>query len=149
MNYDLSKLIFKICDKMSNSKSLQESLEQSIKNKQYENYESWVDNFSLNLENIWKESSAGDLSHIGDIAKQNSSIVIGRGPSIKKHNHLKILAESDYQGSIVCCDGKLIDVLKAGITPKKFPKFFVVTIDPYAPIKNFMMIQLFLNLVHQ
>lgn len=122
---------------MSHSKSFQESMEQSIKNKQYENFDTWVTNFSLNLENIWNESSAGELTPEIDSSKENSSIVIGRGPSIKKHNHLKILAESNFQGSIVCCDGKLIDVLKAGITPEKFPKFFVVTIDPYSPIKKF------------
>jgi len=112
-------------------------MEQSIKNKQYENFDAWVTNFSLNLENIWNEFSAGELAPKIDSSKENSSIVIGRGPSIKKHNHLKILADSDYQGSIVCCDGKLIDVLKAGITPEKFPKFYVVTIDPYPPIKKF------------
>jgi len=122
---------------MSGSNSFRESMEKSIKNQQYENFDTWVTNFSMNLDNIWKESSAGEITPVNNLSKQNSSIVIGRGPSIKKHDHLKILAESDYQGSIVCCDGKLIDVLKSGITPDKFPKFFVVTIDPYAPIKKF------------
>jgi len=123
---------------MINSKTFQESAEQSIKNQQYEHYEYWVKNFALNLENIWFEPSAGELTPVHDAKKiDSSSIVIGRGPSIKKHEHLKLLAESDYQGTIVCCDGKLIDILKAGITPDRFPKFFVVTIDPYHTIKKF------------
>ena len=84
---------------MINSKTFQESAEQSIKNQQYEHYEYWVKNFALNLENIWFEPSAGELTPVHDAKKiDSSSIVIGRGPSIKKHEHLKLLAESDYQG---------------------------------------------------
>jgi hypothetical protein len=63
--------------------------------------------------------------------------VIGRGPSIKKFNHLELLKESDYNGSIICCDGALIDTLKAGVTPERFPNFYVATIDPIPQIKKF------------
>ena len=124
---------------MNNSKSFQEWMEKSMKDRQYEHYEYWIKNFALNLENIWNEPSAGELCLINETQEKTnlSSIVVGRGPSIEKHDHLKLLAESNFDGSIVCCDGKLIDVLKAGITPDKFPKFYVVTIDPYPPIKKF------------
>jgi hypothetical protein len=88
-------------------------------------YGEWVTNFSLNLENIWKDNSASEL-----IKQQNSkfAIVIGRGPSIKKNNHLEILAKSNFGGAIICADGALPNVLRAGITPDKF-NLFTLTID--------------------
>lgn len=123
---------------MSEAQNFQKYIENSIKNEQYKFFENWVDNFGSNLENIWKENSAGELNlDNNNSIEKNSAIVIGRGPSIKKHDHLKLLSESNFQGSIVCCDGKLADVLKSGITPDKFPNFYVVTIDPYLPIKKF------------
>ncbi len=89
-------------------------------------YESWVRNFSINLKNIWNDKSAQNLilSH----NHTTSALIIGRGPSIKKFNHLEILAESNFKGSIICADGSLPNVLKAGITPEKF-NLIVVTID--------------------
>jgi hypothetical protein len=118
-------------------KELQRSIEIIMQKKQYENFDEWVTNFALNLPHIWNEKSAKDLTPSTEPTYQkekHSAIVIGRGPSIKKHEHLKLLAESNYQGAIVCCDGKLADALKAGITPDKFPKYFVTTIDPYPKI---------------
>jgi len=108
-----------------------------MKKTHYENFEEWVTNFALNLPDIWNEKSARELdpSNVSSYKKENNSaIVIGKGPSINKHNHLKLLAESNYQGTIICCDGKLIDALNAGVTPDKFPKYFVTTIDPYSSI---------------
>lgn len=119
------------------SKSLQNNLEEVMKNTHYENFEEWVTNFALNLPDIWAEKSAKELdpSKILNYKKEDhSAIVIGKGPSINKHNHLKLLAESNYQGTIICCDGKLIDALNAGVTPDKFPNYFVVTIDPYPQV---------------
>ena len=97
-------------------------------------YSEWVTNFALNLSNIWNENSAVKLKP--DINPENSSeirpaIVIGRGPSLKKNKHLELLAKSDFDGSIICSDGALVSVLESGITPDKFEKFYVVTIDPY------------------
>ncbi|MEM2160080.1 MAG: 6-hydroxymethylpterin diphosphokinase MptE-like protein [Candidatus Nitrosotenuis sp.] len=123
--------------KDSSSKELQKSIEDIMKKKQYEHFEEWVTNFSLNLPSIWNERSAKELTpSVSTEQKENSAIVIGRGPSINKHEHLKLLASSDYRGTIVCCDGKLIDALNAGVTPDKFPKYFVTTIDPYPSIKQ-------------
>lgn len=121
------------------SKELQYSIENIIKKKQYENFDEWVTNFALNLPYIWLEKSAKELDPSIDpnyAKEKHSAIVIGRGPSIEKHDHLKLLAESNYEGTIVCCDGKLADALKAGITPDKFPRYFVTTIDPYPKIKK-------------
>jgi len=115
-----------------------ESMEDSMKKIHYQYFDQWIQNFALNLENIWNENSANDLisSSINLHNKQNSAIVIGRGPSVDKNKHLELLADSDYKGSIVCCDGKLKDTLEKGVTPDKFPNFYVVTIDPYEQVKQ-------------
>ena len=90
-------------------------------------YKIWVKNFALNLENIWKEKSAKKL--VVNTVSDNA-IVIGRGPSLKNHDHLNKLKNSNYNGAIICTDGALITALKAGITPDRFPEFYVVTVDP-------------------
>ena len=123
----------------SSSKKLQHDIEDIMKKKQYENFNEWVTNFALNLPDIWNEKSAKELNPLVDPnyrKEDHSAIVIGRGPSINKHKHLKLLAESNYKGTIVCCDGKLIDALNAGVTPDKFPKYFVITVDPYTAIRE-------------
>ena len=89
-----------------------------------------IKNFALNLQDIWDGSSANDLIPENQKYVNKPSIVIGRGPSLKKNNHLKILADSNFDGNIVCCDGALKSALDAGVTPDKFPNFYVVTIDP-------------------
>jgi len=104
-----------------------------MKNLHYESYDEWIKNFALNLDDIWNDSSAGKLTN----SDYNAAIVIGRGPSLKKNNHLELLANSDFKGCIVCTDGSLPDVLEAGVTPAKFPNFFVVSIEPYSRIKKF------------
>jgi len=103
-------------------------------------YEEWIKNFSLNLNHIWEEDSAKNLEIINQIDNgktKNSAIVIGAGPSIKKHDHLKLLANSNYNGLIICTDRALKSALESGITPEKFPKFFVVSIDPAKIISTF------------
>jgi len=103
-------------------------------------YEEWVKNFALNLNNIWNELSARTLDPTNDPnykAEEHSAIVLGKGPSIKKHKHLELLADSNYKGTIVCCDGALIDALRAGVTPEKFQQYYVVTIDGTEIIKKY------------
>jgi len=124
----------------NNSTSFQNKMETSMKKIHSQNFDEWVQNFATNLENIWNEPSAKELGPDkiqNQLKKNNSAIVIGRGPSIKKHKHLELLAQSNYNGSIICTDGSLIGALKAGITPEKFPNFYVVTIDPYEIIEKF------------
>ena len=118
--------------------SINELIEESMKKIHYESYDEWVNNFALNLEHIWNESSAKELAqNIDKEDKGSSAIVIGRGPSLKKFHHLELLRESNYNGTIICCDGALIDTLKAGVTPEKFPNFIVSTIDTAPGIKRF------------
>jgi len=101
-------------------------------------YDNWVRNFALNIENIWKGRSAKELSEISSKDKVNSpAIVIGRGPSLEKNNHLELLANSNYKGAIICTDGILKKALDSGVTPEKFPNFYVVTIDTNEPILKF------------
>lgn len=103
-------------------------------------YDVWVQNFALNLNNIWNESSARELdiaSYDNKEISENSAIVIGRGPSVKKHKQLQLLASSNYNGSIVCTEGALINALKMGVTPEKFHKYYVVTIDARREISEY------------
>lgn len=111
------------------------TLESILNNIHLDNsYENWINNFSLNLNDIWKEKSASDLFKS---KPSNSAIVIGAGPSLKKYKHLEILSKSKYRGTIICTDRILVPALKAGITPEKFDKFYVITIDTAEIIKNF------------
>ena len=64
--------------------SNQSVLEKVMKNT-HQDYEKWINNFTLNLENIWKENSAGELS-ITNMENQSSAIVIGGGPSLTSKN---------------------------------------------------------------
>ena len=111
---------------MSYSSTLfQNEMEESMMKIHSESFDDWVQNFAINLENIWEEPSAKALeTDKNHKQKNNSAVVIGRGPSIKKHGHLELLAKSNYNGSIICTDGSLINALKSGITPEKFPKFY-------------------------
>lgn len=105
-----------------------------------QNYKDWVKNFAINLDSIWKEMSARDLDPSTNSSykkEEHSAIVIGAGPSLEKHDHLKILANSTYDGSIICTDRVLVPALKSGITPDKFSKFYVATIDPMSILKKF------------
>ena len=113
------------------------SLETIMEKIQCASYDDWVKNFALNLTNIWNESSAAELTPTNGKTKLKSAIVIGRGPSVKKKGHLEMLAKSNFNGAIVCCDGALINTLKAGVTPERFPNFYVVSIDPYSPAMKF------------
>lgn len=111
----------------------QTEIEKVMEKMYYERlYENWVTNFAINLNNIWNESSARDLDPSDDSSfkkEEHSAIVIGSGPSVKKRKHLELLASSDYAGTIICCDSALKNTLKSGVTPEKFPQFYVVTID--------------------
>jgi hypothetical protein len=98
-------------------------------------YDEWIGNFSINLNSIWEEKSVRDL--VPNSLPESPALIIGRGPSIKKKNHFKILAESDFKGSILCSDGNLINALNSDITPEKFENFYVVTIDSQERQKKF------------
>lgn len=121
-------------DHFSDTKS---SRDKSVENFFYKHdFDQWVQNFTLNLDNIQNESSAKDIV-LNYSEKNDFTIVIGAGPSLKKHNHLEKLAQSNYRGTIICTDRSLIPALKAGVTPEKFPNFFVITIDAYEEIQKY------------
>ena len=100
-------------------------------------YDDWIRNFGDNLPFMKNDSSLHEIipRNIDSIPK--SSIVIGRGPSLKEKKHLEILSESNFSGNIICTDGVLPTALKAGITPDKFENFYVVTIDVQEHQKKF------------
>ena len=92
---------------MSNQSADDTDLEELMKDLYYEKYfDDCVQSFALNLNSIWSEASAKELE---STKKNNSGIIIGRGPSLKKNNHLQILADSDYDGSVICADSSLIN----------------------------------------
>jgi len=117
-------------------KSQQEKMENAANKFFYDkNFDQWVKNFAINLNDIWKDEPTKNLQPDSpDDKNDNSAIVLGGGPAIKKFNHLEILAKSDYKGTIICTDKILVSALKAGITPEKFPKFYVATIDTFDDI---------------
>ena len=86
-----------------------------------------LDGNSVRLQSVFKNNSKSTKNH----KPNNSAIVIGAGPSVYENNHLETLANSNYKGAILCTDRMLVTCLKNGITPKKFPQFFVLTTDPY------------------
>lgn len=93
----------------------------------------WMENFAENLPEMNKPRS----KTIADLVPkrenlnepEGSAIVIGRGPSVFKRGYLKMLAESDYRGTIINTDGILTEALRAGVTPGKYRNFLVVTVD--------------------
>ena len=119
---------------MTNKKKLSSNdLEKNIADLHYAHYEDWVKNFALNLNQIWEDSSAKKFAN--SKFHTDSAIVIGRGPSLLKNDHLNLLKNSNFKGSIICPDGSLKTVLESGVTPDKFPHFYVVSIEPYERIK--------------
>lgn len=93
----------------------------------------WMQNFAQTL----PEMNGPGAKTIADLVPkrenidepEGSAIVIGRGPSVFQKNHLKMLAESDYRGTIISTDGILLDALRAGVTPDKYKNFLAVTVD--------------------
>ena len=86
-----------------------------------------LDGNSVRLQSVFKNNSKSMKNH----KPNNSAIVIGGGPSVYENKHLETLANSNYKGAILCTDRMLVPCLKNGITLKKFPQFFVLTMDPY------------------
>ena len=120
------------------TKSSKDIIEDTLQKNAFERYyDSWIQNFTKNLQHFIHGKSAKELSIPNPELNKSSAIIIGRGPSLQKHNHLEKLAQSNFHGSIICTDGILETALKAGIIPDKFPKFYVVTIDTNDEIKKF------------
>ena len=97
----------------------------------------WMHNFSRNINDILEGNSVKLLNSVDVKNSNNSAIVIGAGPSVREKNHLEQLVKSNFTGAIICTDRMLIPCLQQGITPERFPDFFVVTIDPVDKIAKF------------
>ena len=98
----------------------------------------WMYNFARNIPDVLDGNSARLLNVFRNGSKSRKNhkpdqpaIVIGAGPNVYEKKHLEVLANSNYKGVIACTDRMLAPCLKNGITPKKFPKFFVLSMDPY------------------
>ena len=67
-------------------KSLKDEIEQIMEKVHYAKlFDTWVQNFAVNLNNIWIESSARELTlNQNNMNKNSSAIIIGKGPSLKK-----------------------------------------------------------------
>ena len=66
-------------------------------------------------------------------------IIIGAGPSVFEKNHLELLAKSNYNGTLLITDKMLKPCLDAGITPQRFSRYFVFTIEDLEIIANFFI----------
>ena len=73
-------------------KSQQDKLENAANKFFYaKNFDQWVKNFAINLNDIWKDDSAKILEpNQNDTQNENSAIVLGAGPAIKKFKHLEM-----------------------------------------------------------
>ena len=94
----------------------------------------WLQNFARNLPHILegnnvKVLSVFDKNSQSDHLPTKSAIIIGKGPSVTAKKHIELLSSSNYSGSIMCTDIMLITALKNGVTPDKFPDFYVLTVD--------------------
>ena len=68
-----------------------------------------------------------------DLARQESprdgpdhAIVVAAGPSLHRQNSIAQIAESGYDGTLICADGALPHCLRSGLVPD-----YVVTLDPH------------------
>ena len=66
-------------------------------------------------------------------------IIIGAGPSVFSKNHLELLSKSNYNGTLLITDKMLKPCLDAGITPQRFSRYFVFTIEDLEIIANFFI----------
>lgn len=82
-----------------------------------------VQNSANNIPHI--EKTVKDLKRLeGD--KASSAIVISAGPSLHYNDSLALLANSDFNGSVIAIDGSYVKCLKAGVIPD-----YVITLDPH------------------
>jgi len=124
--------------KSISKKTQKQILEEIFEKKAYDRYyDDWIRNFALNLNHIWKGKSVKDCVSFDNKFKSKTALVIGRGPSLIKNKHLELLSQSGYDGTIICTDSALKSCLSSGVTPEKFKRFYVVTIDTNDYVKKF------------
>lgn len=93
----------------------------------------WMSNYAENLPYIRKGNTLDKLVPKG-VGKPPvaAGIVVGAGPSIYKHKHLEMLAESSFDGKVLATDSMLCKCLQRGIVPD-----LTVTVDGGEVITKF------------
>ena len=86
----------------------------------------WCGNLADNLPSIREMDTIRALAPADEDADKimGPCVVVGRGPSLFKHQHLKLLGESGFKGVVVASDGALIECLKNGVVPN-----YAVSVD--------------------
>lgn len=90
--------------------------------------ELWADNLAENMPVVRPGRDIRELPKLNG----SSTIVVGAGPSVDRHDHLRLLKEIGYGGAIVACDKALVPCLKAGVTPD-----IVISVDGAQAISKF------------
>jgi hypothetical protein len=83
----------------------------------------WGNNIGHNLAYI-RRKGVKTLRDLAQTEWKGSAIMVGAGPSVDLHNHLDVIKESGYEGTIVASDRMLPLLLKKGIVPQH-----VLTVD--------------------
>ena len=84
----------------------------------YAMFDLWLYNFARNISKMHNGKSVKKLNIFSnkDSRKNHepvdSAIVIGAGPSVIEKNHLEIISNSNYEGTIICTDRMLQKCLK-------------------------------------
>lgn len=87
----------------------------------------WAENLAENMPVVRSGRDIKEIPHLNGPA-----IVVGAGPSVERHGHLKLLGTSGYGGSIVACDKIHASCLKVGVTPD-----IVISVDGAQAISKF------------
>lgn len=66
-------------------------------------------------------------------------LVIGLGPSLKEKDALRAISSSNFQGCLLISDRALKDCLAAGVTPDRFPNYYVFTIEDMNAVSNYII----------
>jgi len=90
--------------------------------------ELWADNLAKNIPVVRTGRDIKELPKINS----SSAVVVGAGPSIERHGHLKLLGESGYGGAIIACDKVLAPCLKVGVEPD-----IMISVDGAQAISKF------------
>jgi hypothetical protein len=97
----------------------------------------WHMNIGHNMAYI-RRADVKNLRELAETETKGSALVVAGGPSIAIHNHLDVLKDSGYKGTIVACDRMLKPLLEKGIVPD-----YVLTVDASDIILEFYKTKLF------
>ena len=81
---------------------------------------------------IWqipKRGIADTSSGAWSLKESKPLIAVAAGPSIREHDHIKLLAESDFKGVVVATDRMLRPLIEAGVHPENGFDLMVASVD--------------------